>query len=825
MHVHSAYTLRSLAAYWFASASRETVRISNEQGNPARVIQSGSGPHDQVLATIKRMPFPLNNREFVGRVVCAKDTNGDLLITAVPVDDVVDFGLSTRTVRAVSRALSRFTPYGESQCKVTLILYLDAGGVIPTRVVESKIPLALSAVGDLRDEFQRDDEIDKMERDELARVIKDEQQVYSEDEDSLIQRVQDKLGALKEEDFEELESPDYLVKMKLNTMGAAGGVGRATTVVDASIEVCAAWEMAKMSREQLKKPSLWKTLTAVNSHNHVYHTVCDYVNAPGFLPREFVVRQVWQHQDAEKLVVIYESFEHADYPMRSEYVRGSSMTCSAYVQLPTVAGVPQTRVTSTSEIDMGGNLPRIAQKIGTLRFLRSLSATRNRFDKSPEIDGATRALNVGLIADHVEQYSEEENALLEEGEKHFAVFKEMKAKSLRMSSPLTTGEIAFKKKDSHAWGRATTTVRTRPEEVLAFLWDTMRRSARREDDLEKGVEEQVNRHNMLVYNKKRTPKIIADRDFLGRVVWKKEGEGFVLVTCPEKSEARPITGGVVRGKYPSTMKIKRKNDKETTLEYVIQIDFGGSLRTWLTNAYVGLNLRRVTAIQEYFLELRKMEDYDADDGKVLGVRLMHPGGENGKKPWQKVRDVVEKHRSLEKLSVEFDWLVGFLEEVVRGKWVTSGSVSTKLECLSEKEARKIGRSLMPALKQRKTVVAGLHQWKMQNRSMVELFERYDWVESMVLEVAQEVMKTAPWGLMWRVCTGAALSVLDIVTDVVVILVYTGNEETRGYGYSLLGMLVGSMVLQLMIVFLQNRKKPWAMAKEMLVVITGLKAPW
>jgi len=34
-----------------------------------------------------------------------------------------------------------------------------------------------------------------------------------------------------------------------------------------------------------------------------------------------------------------------------------------------------------------------------------------------------------------------------------------------------------------------------------------------------------------------------------------------------------------------------------------------------------------------------------------------------------------------------------------------------------------------------------------------------------------------------------------------------------------------MVLQLMIVFMQNRKTPWAMAKEMLVVITGLKPAW
>ena len=63
-----------------------------------------------------------------------------------------------------------------------------------------------------------------------------------------------------------------------------------------------------------------------------------------------------------------------------------------------------------------------------------MSTMRKRFDKSLEIDGATRALNVGLIADHMEQYSEEENALLEEGEKHFADFKEMKTKSLKMAS-------------------------------------------------------------------------------------------------------------------------------------------------------------------------------------------------------------------------------------------------------------------------------------------------------------------------------------------------------------------------------------------------------
>ena len=52
--------------------------------------------------------------------------------------------------------------------------------------------------------------------------------------------------------------------------------------------------------------------------------------------------------------------------------------------------------------------------------------------------------------------------------------------------------------------------------------------------------------------------------------------------------------------------------------------------------------------------------------------------------------------------------------------------------------------------------------------------------------------------------------------------HVGDEETRGYGWSLLGMVVASMVLQLCVVLMQNKGMPWVPAKEMLIVMTGLK---
>jgi hypothetical protein len=113
---------------------------------------------------------------------------------------------------------------------------------------------------------------------------------------------------------------------------------------------------------------------------------------------------------------------------------------------------------------------------------------------------------------------------------------------------------------------------------------------------------------------------------------------------------------------------------------------------------------------------------------------------------------------------------------------------------------------------------------MQNRSMIELFKEYPWIEDMLLAIAKEVLKTAPWGLPWRVSTGAFLSVLDMATDINMIVLYmsTGQEKL---GYILLAMFVACIVIQLLLVIGQNWKKKKKLPGEMLVVVVGLKPVW
>ena len=108
------------------------------------------------------------------------------------------------------------------------------------------------------------------------------------------------------------------------------------------------------------------------------------------------------------------------------------------------------------------------------------------------------------------------------------------------------------------------------------------------------------------------------------------------------------------------------------------------------------------------------------------------------------------------------------------------------------------------------------------RSLGELDRAEEWFRPMLVVVARRLLGEVSWGLKMRVSMGAGLSILDMATDIFVMWVYMGKEETKGYGDSLLGMIVAGMVLQLVLVFAQNKKTPLKMLKEMLIVMLGVK---
>jgi hypothetical protein len=355
---------------------------------------------------------------------------------------------------------------------------------------------------------------------------------------------------------------------------------------------------------------------------------------------------------------------------------------------------------------------------------------RKLFDKGPEIDAASNLRLVTMIQNHDEPYTEKEEKILRVGVSHIAMFEAQKGKELKMDSPATKAKMAYEEGSSFAFGYATATVRASPAEVLADQWDVLKRAGRAADDLEKCVDEEPSGHNKLVYIRKKTPDAFDNRDFLSRVIWMATPSGFVNVTEAEESVRRPHLKDVVRGKYPSILKITATGNGQTKLEYVIQPDLGGSVPAWVMKFYMSYNLSEVTKVQESWQARRGLEEWDEEDGKATAEILVkktdaekhHRKGET--RVEARVRAMMETHEGLRKLGEKHEWFEVLLAKVVANKLRPAGDSKAKMRTMSVKHAKVIGGALASCIAANLTAPAAVDEWMLRYQAMGELEREY-----------------------------------------------------------------------------------------------------
>ena len=94
-----------VAAWLMDYCNNERMRISREEGNFARVmLREKARVNEVTVATVKKMPIYLTNREFVTRMMW-KSEEGKVWIAIESVDDVVDYGYKPWITRGFTRAL------------------------------------------------------------------------------------------------------------------------------------------------------------------------------------------------------------------------------------------------------------------------------------------------------------------------------------------------------------------------------------------------------------------------------------------------------------------------------------------------------------------------------------------------------------------------------------------------------------------------------------------------------------------------------------------------------------------------------------------------
>ena len=115
-------------------------------------------------------------------------------------------------IRGESIGFVKLENIGEQQCELMFVTHTDARGHIPAAVIDRTIPRMLHSVFQIRETFNRDDEIDKIEREKVMGKMAfgetDDDERYSAEEDGLLNRICGGIGSVSDDHFTELCSPD-----------------------------------------------------------------------------------------------------------------------------------------------------------------------------------------------------------------------------------------------------------------------------------------------------------------------------------------------------------------------------------------------------------------------------------------------------------------------------------------------------------------------------------------------------------------------------------------------------------------------------------------
>jgi hypothetical protein len=742
------------AAWFFEYSSRERMALSREEGNPARLEIRKWGEertNEKLFAIIKKLPYPLHKREFVMRYVFQKGHQDDTMSVAfVPAKEQVDYGgnlgkLVRATTSGILTAKNIEDHNGVLQCKLTLTQYMDTGGHIPVKIVDRTIPRVLSTIAVLRDSFKRDEEVDKAALASLANIIKSESQDYTDEEKKAIRKGKEFYEKCEDdENFDELKSPDERVKMKLvHVNGASLCTGVATTVVDASVERCAANEIIGLnSRDEMKKAKMngINTMKVVNVNPHtLYYITSRNIGIPGFSPRDNRSKVTWFKQQDGKVIINIEDTEelHDDFPVMAGNVLAKINTVWVFQPLKPVGDVPQTSVTFTTKVDLGGVFySPIMNKIAS-RFLLQVSDLRKKFDKSKEIDIFKRQ----QIIEKFEEIAIEGTPGIEN---HFDEIEGAQ----EISSGLS-GTTMIKAEKGMGWGKTSITVRASLKEVAAFFWG-----------LKSGVE--------------------------SKLVIHRANNKTLVITVKHKGQFTAAKFGEI-------------DQNKTEVELMTRHEAA-------SKKSVFKHLSMATDAANYFDNLLKSTEAREQDGRRFGEQLMERVNRRnvGESKVEVVREFIAANRALRETTEQHGFMRTMLYAVVMNKF--KRRATNEGEVKSEEEARgwEIGSAMTAVMLTTLSAAHAVDEWANQFTEVQEVMNEHVWLRPMLEEIVMKLFMKSKLGLKARVTVGAATSMVDLLTDMYVTKMFWSDEK-YGYFKASLASLMVSIGFQMLAVWTQNSK--------------------
>jgi len=726
----------------------------------------------------------------------------------------------------------------------------------------------LSIVNEAQVKFQRDKDVDLFTRSKTVSAMTSEvSPIYKPEDEDLIIRVNSKFQDFAKTDT--LVSDDLLVDLEVGVKAGVNNsllmIGRAEAIIDASIEDVAAWDFDVDSRYRLAaffdgdNGGLELSATKLgNTHSQWVQSVSNlhFQGRSGSYPYQLEYTSMWKklaRQGQNKAMYIVccprdvavnassgQSLRRGSFFANKllghkassswRFSGASTLGASLYSrtqleELDCKGSLSQTRVVFFVQLDIGGSgltSEDLTRRMGQLSNLRKYFARDLLFDAEERKVAALRA-EIDKDAD----YTVTETGVLKKGtdlREKFRLLPTKEKNKARSNSPLVGFEVAI---GVTGFGRATANINAPMMDVLAFTVNTKARNQLKKDTLVKEYLE-VTGHSRIEYVVKKAPFPFDNREFLGRLAWKRyDNVALIAAAFEEEHDDFPRSPSLVRATMPYLFTVSEVSPTESKVEFVVHFDPGLAFSRKILDLYTVYQLRRVTSMQQYFQKLRTLEECGVKDGEAIGEAFMLKMKEevSAKKKERKalrVSSLFRSYRALAELDRLHPSVKDLMISVLRNKFRKPPNVNTKLADLTEAGGTDIGRGLALALITNAIPEKAINEWFNRYPALQELDRRYPFFLPMMTAIVKRIKREAKRNARVKVYGKAALSLLDTGTDINMILFYFGNAR-NWYAWGIIATVAINMFLQLLIVYSQNRRMGLKrLAFEMFVTLIFLK---
>ncbi|GMI26526.1 hypothetical protein TeGR_g9484 [Tetraparma gracilis] len=452
-------------------------------------------------------------------------------------------------------------------------------------------------------------------------------------------------------------------------------------------------------------------------------------------------------------------------------------------------------------------------------------------------DRALRAAFIRAVTDDTLDYSDAERKQIEEGLKMEAEVTNSSAlKPIKMSTPLLEKAVAMTSKDGqHNIVQSSAIVRAPLMDVVAFMAGAEAEYMQIVMDERKSnvwkVLEHMNEHCFVLHWGLVFPSPLQNREAVLKCIFQALQGDCILSLESTEHDAAVRQGDVVRVQFKRLLRFSSVSPSLTRFTATSTFSIGGAVPKFVSDTLTTpAAVRSPINTIGYFLQVKETAELDAagQDARALGQLLVHEMEpvRTKKRPEEleaKLHVFFYRTTVLREFADVHRWFPKMLFQVLRNKPSRPRTTQAKLTDFTERDAVITGRAMKMLMLSNATPDAAVDEWILTFPALQELETAHPYFRPFMNEITKHILSVADFGLKMRLFSGAGLSIFDLVSDVYMIVVFLGSEETRGVAHVNIVCVALSLGIQLLLVWLVNRKRSWRrIAREVLYVVTFCK---